>query len=256
MNQPATRHQRYLRNYLLDARFQLKYTLMIVSVALATGLVGGALLMSSLDKSATQSAHMVDLAGSLATESRKVSDVTKMTIKNAYADSPELAASFSAEAEKEEAKLAVRETEIRASHAKLVQMQKTTTMLVVGTFVLFLLALFAMGIYITHRVAGPVFRMKRLLSEAAAGRLVFDRGLRHGDELQDLYETFKVMVTKMRERQLVETERVKNVIQQARSKGVDPALIKELETLLGDMQTAADKSKVLTVELPAMPDMR
>ncbi len=242
MKPSSVRHQRHLRNYVLDTRFQLKYTAMIVSVALVTGLVAGALLTQSLAKSSAQSAHLVQLGGRLVAESKKVSDVTSMTIKNAYADSPELLAAFGADAEKEAAKIAQREQELKAGDAELQASQARTKTLVAASFAVFLLTLTAMGIYITHRVVGPVFRMKHLLGEVAAGRLVFDRGLREGDELQDLYAVFKDMVVAMRERQLGEVQRVADLTSHARRAHGDVALTQELEALLREMQAAADKS--------------
>ena len=242
MNQAPVRHQRHLRNYVLDTRFQLKYTAMIVSVALATGLVAGALLRQSLAKSAAQSAHLVELGGTLVAESKKVSDVTSMTIKNAYADSPELLAAFGADADKEAAKIAEREKELKASDAELQATQSRTMTLVATSFAIFLLILACLGIYITHRVVGPVFRMKHLLSQAGGGRLIFDRGLRPGDELQDLYAVFKDMITQMRERQLSEVARVAELASSARTAHGDAPLTRELEALHREMRAAADKS--------------
>lgn len=242
MNPPTAKHQRHLRNYVLDTRFQFKYTALIVAVALGTGAVAGTLLMSSLSKSEAQSAHLVELAGTLATESRKVSDVTRMSMKDAYADSPELLQAFNTDADKEAAKIAAREQELKASHAALASTQTRTVRLVGASFAAFLLILCALGIYITHRVAGPVFRMKHLLREAAAGRLLFDRGLRQGDELQDLYAVFKEMIVAMRERQLAEVARVQALAATARASHGDAALTVELEALLREMRAAADKS--------------
>ena len=45
---------------------------------------------------------------------------------------------------------------------------------------------FAVGVLITLRIAGPVYRLRRYLDEVAAGRPPADCRLRRGDELVDL----------------------------------------------------------------------
>ncbi|HEU4535282.1 MAG TPA: HAMP domain-containing protein, partial [Polyangiaceae bacterium] len=65
-----------------------------------------------------------------------------------------------------------------------------------GTAMLALLT--TMGIYITHRIVGPVFKMKRLLRQVGTGRLSVKERLRRGDELGDLFETFLQMTLSLR----------------------------------------------------------
>ena len=50
-----------------------------------------------------------------------------------------------------------------------------------------------MGIVITHRIVGPVHKMKRLLRRVSTGRLAIEERLRKGDELEDLFDTFLQM---------------------------------------------------------------
>ena len=66
-----------------------------------------------------------------------------------------------------------------------------------------------LGIYITHKVAGPVYKMTRLLKQVGEGNLHVDARLRKGDELRDFFETFTRMVGGLRaieKRQLSEIE--------------------------------------------------
>ena len=51
-----------------------------------------------------------------------------------------------------------------------------------------------LGIYFTHKVAGPVYKMKRLLKQVGQGNLRVEARLRKGDELQDFFDTFTQMV--------------------------------------------------------------
>ena len=83
--------------------------------------------------------------------------------------------------------------------------------LVVGLSV-FVLLLGVAGIMFTHKVSGPIFKMKRLLREVGKGKLVVREKLRKGDELQHFFETFELMVADLRRRQEQEIARVDDII--------------------------------------------
>lgn len=63
------------------------------------------------------------------------------------------------------------------------------------------------GVYLSHKVAGPLFRFVTCAREVAAGNLMIQVNLRRGDELRELEVTFNEM-----------TERLRNVIREDRSK--------------------------------------
>jgi len=81
------RHQRKLRNYLLDSRFQLKYTGYLVGLAVFLSLVLGGLLWSVSQKVISQSQETVRQGQEtvargqeVVRESQKVYDVVYMNI--------------------------------------------------------------------------------------------------------------------------------------------------------------------------------
>ncbi len=49
----------------------------------------------------------------------------------------------------------------------------------------------AFGIVMTHKLAGPLFKMKRYLADIEAGRLYKIWGLRKGDQLQEFFAAFE-----------------------------------------------------------------
>ena len=71
------------------------------------------------------------------------------------------------------------------------------------------LAVSALGIVITHKVVGPVFKLKRLLREVGNGALSVHERLRKGDELSDLFDTFLAMVDSLRRSQEAELDRLR-----------------------------------------------
>jgi len=89
------------------------------------------------------------------------------------------------------------------------------------------------GIVVTHKIAGPIFKMKRLMREVGEGKLVIREGLRSGDELQHLFLVFKQMVDRMRENQKGEIARIDEILEKL-GKDKDRG-IADLKTLRADM---------------------
>ncbi len=76
----------------------------------------------------------------------------------------------------------------------------------VGFVVVMALALFIWGIFMTHRVAGPIYIISRYLGQLADGRVPQTRPLRRGDELKAFFDTFSAAVETLRQENLAEAE--------------------------------------------------
>ena len=187
------RHQRSVKNYLIDARFQLKYAGLMVAVTLALSVVLGVFLWSTSNK-------VVD-------ESKKVSDVVKMSIKDdpVYGDNPELAKAFNDSA--------------GDSDQRVLAQQRAMMTGVVGGLGVLVVLIGLLGIYVTHKVAGPVYKMKMLLGQVGAGKLTFRGGLRKGDELQDFFEAFQSMVESLKARQEREVKELEEALAAVKAAG-------------------------------------
>jgi methyl-accepting chemotaxis protein len=92
------------------------------------------------------------------------------------------------------------------------------------------LVLFLSGVTIvlTHKVSGPVFKMKRLLGDIDGDHLQLWEKLRKGDELQDAFEAFDAMVRRLRE---------------ARHQDIET--LEQIRAQLGQPATAAAASQIL-----------
>jgi methyl-accepting chemotaxis protein len=188
-------HKRSVRNYLLDSHFQLKYAGLLVIVAVAISGVMGAVLYETTGAVVAESSALVD-------ESKKVSEVSRMNIKDLASDSPELLTEFNREAN-------AHDKVIADQQASLIHRQQRMIGSLVGGLALMVVLIGMLGIYITHKVAGPVYKMTRLLKQVGEGNLHVDARLRKGDELRDFFETFTRMVGGLRaieKRQLSEIE--------------------------------------------------
>jgi nitrogen fixation/metabolism regulation signal transduction histidine kinase len=198
-----------VRNYLLDSRFQLKYTGMIVLVALVISAVLGSALYVTTRNMVGESAKVVDESRKVTEESRKVSDVSRMNVKEFASDSPELLAEFNKEAAETDRVVADQQKAVVDQQASLLRAQDHLLYFLVGGLALLVLAIGILSIYFTHKVVGPIYKMKRLLRQVGEGNLRVDAKLRKGDELQDFFEAFQDMVhnlAKFERGQLTELE--------------------------------------------------
>ena len=219
------RHQRSIKNYLLDPGFQLKYTAYLVGVALTISVVLGLFLWRT-------SGHVVEESNRVVDESRKVSDVVKMQIKDdpIYGANPELMQSFNDSA-------ADSDNRVNAQQQKVVQQQHLMLYSVVGGLTLLVLLIGLLGVYITHKVAGPIFKMKQLLKQVGQGKLDFPRrGLRKGDELQHFFDEFLKMADELKARQESEMASLDEGIAAAKAAGASDEALGKLMTFREDMR--------------------
>jgi methyl-accepting chemotaxis protein len=192
---PQGAYKRSVRNYLLDSRFQLKYSGFLVLVAVVISGVMGAVLYETTLAVVGESSALVD-------ESKKVSEVSRMNIRDLASDSPELLTEFNREADAHDKALSDQQ-------ARLIHGQQLMIESLIGGLALMVVLIGLLGIYFTHKVAGPIFKMKRLLKQVGDGHLHVDARLRRGDELTDFFDTFTQMVQGLRQmesRQLQDVE--------------------------------------------------
>jgi hypothetical protein len=141
-----SKSQRRLKNYLLNIRYQLRFTLTIVgiSAALTGGL--GYVVMSK--------AH----------EASRVVEVRAMDPEDALAR--ELVQQFA-------------------------RNDRVMTLALIAFGLLLAVVLTAYGIVLTHKVAGPLFKVTLYLDKIREGKLGTVYNLRKGDQLVDFFEHFK-----------------------------------------------------------------
>lgn len=184
--------KRKLRNYLLVPSFQLKYTAMVVGV---TVIVAGVLGIQAYRYSTGQTQMMtINMMGA---SNKATVDVDDRLIKDLER--------YSQEADR---KVAVG---------------------IISGVLLLAIALGITGIIVTHRLVGPVFRLKGWVREVRDGRLRADTGrLRKHDELQDLFESFHEMVVSLRAVREQDIASLDAAIGEARSAGVPEQTIASL----------------------------
>lgn len=188
--------KRKLRNYLLEPRFQLKYTgAVVVVTALIAGFLGWYAYRFSTHVTQSMAMCEMDQGGDA-----EIDAILKM-------------------AEEEDRKVA---WQIIAGIALLVS------------------ALGITGVFVTHRLVGPAYKLRRLINHVANGHLEVAGRLRKGDELQELFLAFERMILELRRRQQVEIDQIDEVLAsfsglpgesapRAKLQEVRDAMAKELE---------------------------
>ncbi len=209
------RHQRSVKNYLIDKPFQLKYTALIVGVAMVISVILGVFLVRT-------SSEVIE-------ESKKVSQVATKNITDdpIYADNPELLKSFKDAADEQDRSIAAK--------------QRNTLIGIYGGLGLLVLLIGMLGIYTTHKIAGPVYKMKLLLSDVGRGKLNFRGGLRKGDELQHFFETFQKMVESLKDRQSKEIEQLEAGLEAARKSGASEESLEKIIAVRDAMKRSLEE---------------
>jgi hypothetical protein len=252
---PTGRHQRKLRNYLLDAHFQLKYAGYLVGIALVLGVSLGAILWRTSDAVISQSREsvavgkqVVERGRDLVKESRKVNAVVQMNIVRdpAYADNPALLSAFQSDAKDNDEKLNGQQSQLEEQERRLQEQSGKladqhrhigTALVVVLTLLVVFIGL--AGIVVTHRIAGPIYKMRKQLRDLRRGNYEVPAPLRKGDELVDFFEEFRRMVGELRRRQEEEIAMLDRAILNLRDKTTDDEL-DELRGLRTHMQGSLD----------------
>jgi hypothetical protein len=84
---------------------------------------------------------------------------------------------------------------------------------IVGFGVLLVMSIFGAGIWITHKVAGPLFSISVICGRVRDNKLSPSlRQLRKGDELQDFYSSFREMYEALRTRVSGDVQMLNNAI--------------------------------------------
>jgi hypothetical protein len=228
---PSTAPVKYKRspkNYLINARFQLKYTAIIIGVALViSALLGGFLWQTSGDV-VFESQKVVD-------ESRKVSEVARLNLLKdpIYADNPELLKAVT-EGSSDQDK------QVERQQAQLAKHQRTMLYSLVGGLTVLVMLIGLLGIVFTHKVAGPIHMMKGLLRQVGDGKLTFNRRPRKGDELVDFFEVFQSMVEQLKARQAKEVELLEKGLDAARKSGATDDVLANIMSVRDEMKRALE----------------
>jgi len=227
----SDRPNRIPRNLVLDARFQFKYTgILVGSVALVLSL-SGLFLVKTTNTARDVAAVAVDEAQRALNESRANAKLAKQNALLADPDNEDLAAIIDADLKKSDEEAAKKQTDIQEVR-KAVDKEVTLMKRLLGaTGLVTVLVLLFTGLFVTHRIVGPVHKMKRLLRRVGTGKLAIKERLRRGDELEDLFDTFLQMTWSLSALQRGQLATIEATLKEAEKCGASRETLEGLRAL-------------------------
>lgn len=228
----ATAPRRRWRNFLLDTSFQLKLTAYMVGVTLVLSALLGVFLVRSARTLMRETATAVEARSRAAEVSRELSSATLSNELLARMDDPAFEAAFREKANGIDAAYEAERAEIVAQRAELEWRQRVTWW-VLGAFLVGFLVVVALGtIVVTHRLAGPLLRIRRMVSDVSAGKLQPPPyGLREGDELRELFDATRSMMQKLKDQGEADVRSLAQALEAAERSGLSGEPLAELRAL-------------------------
>ncbi len=191
--------QRRLRNYLLDAPLQLRFTALLVLATLLGAGVLGIFLARALNRLAEQAERAVEARAAAAQASHELGNASlSKTLLERFND-PAFTAQLERQSRAIDAAYQAEQAQVGEQRREVARESRRIFWLVLLSVGVFSLAVLLLGIVLTHRIAGPVFRVRRLLQDLGEGRREVPRhGLRDGDELRELFDAASSLVRTLR----------------------------------------------------------
>ena len=238
---------RQKKSYLLDPRFQLKWTgyLVVVVVLVMAGL--GVVIARQANRAADTATIAVKQAERAFEESRSNNILARRTVQLAGGENAALQAIMDESLSEVDAQSEKDLAEVRSKQADIARDRQNIQLLLIGAGVCLVALLVFMGVVITHRIVGPVHKMKRLLRRVSTGRLVIEERLRRGDELEDLFDTFLQMTYSLRAMQQARLATLDGALRRAEASQTPMEVVEGLRALRAQL--------VLGLE-PRRPSMR
>jgi TfoX/Sxy family transcriptional regulator of competence genes len=169
----SKRHLRKVSNMLVDTRFQLKYTAVVMLLALAIFSVLGWLYYNER----RTSTELLDVGEAFD---------RNLALPGDGETSDYVAESLKELEEEMEPEVATRDA--------------TVVYAMLGAVAFLVLFLAGAGIYVTHKMAGPLYALENFIRAVREGRWESVRHLRRGDEFRQVGEEFKALAETIRSR--------------------------------------------------------
>jgi methyl-accepting chemotaxis protein len=118
--------------------------------------------------------------------------------------------------------------------------RKEIVILLVVFQIIFLAITFMISIFVSHRIAGPLYKLKNFLRQNGGGKLSADLQFRQNDHFKDLAVEYNLMISKLRAELRGVREDVlasANSLDELMAKGSNP----EVKKIIADLHRAGDK---------------
>jgi hypothetical protein len=224
--------KRRLRNFLLEPRFQLKFTIYLVAVAVVLAAVLGGFLFRNTQALLDEASASLEARSQAAEASRELSNATLSNELIRKMGDPVFVAQLQATSKTIDERYEAERSAILAQRAELVRRQRLMWMVLGGTLVAFIILVALSTIVLTHRVAGPLMRIRRMVKDVAEGHLRPPQyGLREKDELKDIFDATRSMVHVLRRQQEDDALVLAHALERAQQQGAAGEWLEDLRAL-------------------------
>ena len=237
---PAPTPRRRLRNYLLDARFQLKGVGLIVGAAALVALVLSAFLWQTSARLIDEAEKAVGARSAAAQTSKELGEAALNNELLKRFEDPAFQERLQEQSRKIDEQYARERDATLAQHATLLEQQRAMAMAIVGALAALVLLIVLVAVIATHKIAGPAYRLKRLMQQvgSGSGTLEGPSRLRKGDELQELFLEFSRMLERLHGMQGGSLEALDALVDKARAASVPAEILEGMQSLRGGMAKA------------------
>jgi nitrogen fixation/metabolism regulation signal transduction histidine kinase len=241
---------RSAKHYLLDPRFQLKWTAYLVVVVLVVMASLGVLIGRMANRTSDTAQIAVTQAEKANKESQINNQLARSAVEAADPENATLAGVMNEQLEEVDKKQAHNLEEVRRLQVDITRDRRNLQLLLGGAGVALVILLSLMGIVITHRIVGPVHKMKRLLRKVSTGQLVVSERLRKGDELEELFETFLQMTYSLRALQNARVATLDATMRQAQATNASEEVLDGLRALRAQMTLGIGRRRTGSIHPP------
>ena len=218
-------------SYLIDPRFQLKYTGLLVGVVIAVMAALGVVIWTTAEVASANAQIAATQAERALKESSTSAHILKMSAAAYATDAPELGRTLDEELAEIDREFQRSLADVGERRAEVEQQRQRLLYTLLGGGGLLVILLSVLGVFITHRIVGPVVRLKRLCRQVGTSRLNVKVTSRKGDELTDLFDTFGQMTYSLKVLQVGRLATLDAALERAEKEGASSELMEGLGAL-------------------------
>jgi len=222
--------KRRWRNFLLEPRFQLKFTVYMVAVSVVFTTLLGVFLFRNTQALLDEASAAVEARSKAAEASRDLSNSTLASELFTRMGDPSFMARLQLVSREIETNFEKEQAAVIGQRGDLVRQQRRMWWVLSGSLLALMLLITLVSIVLTHRVAGPLMRIRRMVNEVASGKLrPPPYGLREKDELKDIFDDTRAMVHVLRKQQEDDLLVITHAIERAQQQGLTGEWLEDLK---------------------------
>jgi nitrogen fixation/metabolism regulation signal transduction histidine kinase len=224
--------KRRWRNFLIEPRVQFKFAIYLVSVSMVLAALLGAFLFQSAQALVNEASASLNARSLAAQASRELSNATLSNELLQKMGDPVFVAQLQATSKAIDERYEAERAAVAAQGAELVRRQQLMWLVFVGCLIGFIIIISLTTIVLTHRVAGPLMRIRRMVNEVSAGQYrPPPYGLREKDELKDIFDATRSMIAGLRKQQEDDVLVLQHALERAKQQGIQGDWVEDLKGL-------------------------